>query len=230
MNRVLAVARIQLISWPAYLWPVGIMLSSFIINVALFAAIGDQIPGRHVTGGLVSIYIVMMIACAQLTAQMFSLTVGLNATRRAYYLGTGLVFTGVSLLYGVLLYGFELVEHATNGWGSSLAFFDVGWITSGSTPLQILVYAVPMMLASAAGVFMAIVQKRWGGNGILALTLLGIIGFGGAAVLVTMASSWSDVWHWIVDQPGVALMVGWPLIPLVALAFGSYGLLRRAVP
>src|SRR5262245_38880905 len=114
MNRILSIARIQLIGWPAFLWPVGIMASSLLINIALFAAIGDLIPDEkaHFTGGISSIYIVQLIVCAMAMTQLFSFAVGLNATRRAFYLGTALVALGQSVGYGILLYVLKLIEHA----------------------------------------------------------------------------------------------------------------------
>ncbi len=229
MNRVLSVARIQ-VMWQALLWPVAIMFTSFAINVALFGSIGDKIPSPHITGGLASIYVVQFIVCAQAMTQTFSFAVGLNATRRAFYLGTALVMAGQSLAYGVMLYGLKLIEHATNGWGVDLGFFDVGSFTRSENPVQILVYGVPMILCSVAGLFSGIVAKRWGGNGVLAMFLIVGIVLGGLAVLVTWTQSWTAVWHWLIAQSGLGLTLGWTLLPLTLLGFGSYGLLRRAVP
>lgn len=231
MNRVLSVARVQLITWPLVLgWPLAIMFSSFAVNLALFAAIGDKIPGEHVTGGLASIYVVQLIVYTQAMTHTFSFAVGLNATRRAFYLGTATLAIGHSLLYGILLYGLKAIEHATHGWGVSLGFFDVGPLTHGNNPLTILVYTVPMVLCAFLGMLVGVVTKRWGTNGVFALTVAASLVFGGAAFLITQHHGWSTVGSWLADQPGLALAAGWPLIPLVVVAAGSYGLLRRATP
>lgn len=231
MKRVVAVARIVLTNWPyALLWPVGIMTGSFLINIALFASIGGQIEGMNVTYGIISIYAVQLIVYSQSMTQMFSFAVGLNATRRAYYAGTALVAVAQSLAFGVLLYLAKLVEHATHGWGVRLAFFDPVGVTHGNGPAQILVYAVPMVLASFIGVFTGVVVKRWGGNGVFTLSVLTLLVTGGAAVLITWTRSWPAVGHWFTSQSALALTVGWVLIPVAALAAGAYGLIRRATP
>ena len=122
MNRVLPAARIQLVTWTALIgWPWGIMLSSFVINLALFSAIGDDIPDGRQTGGLASIYIVAMISAAQTITQFFPFSLGLGLTRRTFYAATTLLLVAEALLFGVLLYLCKLAEQATDGWGHAAA-------------------------------------------------------------------------------------------------------------
>src|SRR5262249_40474097 len=101
MNRVLSIARIHSITWIAFVWPPAIMATSFLINLALFAAIPVQTwpADTRSTGGIASIYIVQLIVASQMVTQFFSFTAGLGATRRAFYLGTGLVVLAQSLVY-----------------------------------------------------------------------------------------------------------------------------------
>jgi len=231
MKRVLTVARALSTGYHyAAAWPLGIMLTSFLINLAVFAVIGDQIPGLHITYGVASIYVVQLVVCGQLMTQLFSFAVGLNASRRAFYLGTALIILAQSVAFGVLLYLAKLVEHATHGWGESLAFFDPVGISHSNNPVQILVYTVPMLLFSYLGVGLGIVTKRWGSNGIFVLSVLTIATTGGASILLTWSHRWSAVGHWFVTQSTVGIAVGWALVPLVLLAVGGYGLLRRATP
>jgi hypothetical protein len=231
MKRVLTVAQALSSSYHyALAWPLGIMLTSFVINLALFAVIGDQIPGVHITYGVSSIYVVQLVVCAQAMTQMFSFAVGLNASRRAFYLGTALIIVAQSFAYGVLLYLAKLVEHATHGWGESLAFFDPAGISHSNNPVQILVYTVPMLLFSYIGVGLGIVTKRWGSNGIFVLSVLTIAITGGVSTLLTWSHHWSTIGNWFVAQSTLGIAVGWALVPLVLLAAGGYGLLRRATP
>jgi hypothetical protein len=183
-----------------------------------------------VTYGIISIYIVQLIVCSQGVTQMFSFAVGLNATRRAFYLGMAMVVAAQSFAYGILLYLAKLIEHVSHGWGVRLAFFDPVGVTHSNNAVQILVYAVPMLLFSYIGVFTGVVAKRWGGNGIFTLSALATLVLGGAAVLITWADSWSAVGDWFVSQPAFTLTVGWVLLPVAALAAGAYGLIRRATP
>ena len=230
MNRVLSIARIQSIAWVAFVWPPAIMVTSLLINIALFAAIGDKISGTHDTGGVSSIYIVELIVASQMVTQFFSFTAGLGATRRAFYLGTGAVVLAQSLVYGLGLYVLKLIELATDGWGVQLGFFDPIPLTHSESPVQILVYVVPMLLLGVLGLFLGVVAKRWGSNGIFTTSLGALVLLGAAAVLITWTGSWAAVGHWFATQPGLALAAGWTLIPLVALGYGAYGLLRRATP
>jgi hypothetical protein len=231
MKRALAVARLLTTGIPfALAWPLAIMFTSFLINLAIFAAIGAQIPGVHITYGIVSIYIVQLIVCGSTMTQLFSFAVGLNASRRAFYLGTSLMIVIQSMGYGVLLYLLKLVEHATHGWGESMAFFDPVGISHSTSPIQILVYAVPMLLISYVGAFIGLVSKRWGTNGVLGLSVLASLAFGGAAVLITWSHNWIAVGNWFASQSTLALAAGWVLVPIVVLATGGYGLIRRATP
>jgi hypothetical protein len=233
MNRVLSVARILVTSWLNTLgWPVIILASSFAVNLVIFTAIGDEIPygAGFVTGGIVSIYIVEAIASGQAITQFFSFAVGLNVTRRTFYLATCLVVLAQSVVFGILLYVCALIEHATAGWGIGLPFFDAVPVTHGNSPVNIAVYAVPMALLSFIGVFIAVVWKRWGNSGFFMLSLLTIVGLGLLGALITWRGGWPAVGAWFVDQPALLLVAGWTLIPVAALAGGGYAVLRRANP
>jgi hypothetical protein len=230
MSRALAVARIQLMSWTFYIWPLGIMATSFAINLAVFGLLGDQIPSPHTTYGLISLYFLQFLVGSAGMTQLFCFTVGLNASRRAYYLGTAMVFAAESLGYGVLLYLLKLIEHASGGWGVGLGFFDpIGW-THSENPVQILVYAVPLALTGAAGMFGGMVHRRWGSNGVFALSVASLLAGGLAAIVITWWHAWPTVGTWFTGQSGLALTLGWALVPLAVLAAGTYGLSRRANP
>ena len=229
MNRVLRVARVELTGWPMSLgWPVIILASAFVVNVLIFAAIGDAVT--PVTGGLISIYCVQFIVCWQAMHQFFSFTVGLNATRRSFYLATTLVAIGQSVAFGVLLYVMAQIERASGAWGINLNFFDPLPVTHSASPLTILVYAVPMALVSCWGLFLGSITKRWGGNGFFTLTLLSIVVVGLLVLLINGMDGWPAIGSWLTDQSGLALTIGWALVPTVALAVGGYLPLRRAVP
>jgi hypothetical protein len=234
MSRVLRVAQIQLTSGRgAFGWPLTILGISFAVNLAFFAAMGDRLPNQpdaHITGGLGSIYILQLIAAWQSMNQMFSFAVGLNVTRRTFYAGTLLVTTGLSLVFGGLLYLFELLEHASGGWGIDLPFFDPLPATHGNSPLNILVYAVPMLMLSSVGLFLGIVTKRWGVNGFFGLTVLSLVLTGLLGVLASWLHGWSAIGSWLTGQSAVGLLVGWLLVPATLLVAGGYGLLRRAIP
>jgi hypothetical protein len=230
MKRLQRVARVQLTNWAQLIgWPVMILAISFLFNLALFASMGDDMDNRS-TGGIVSIYIMQIIMCSIALAQVFSFAVGLNVTRRTFYLAQSLVVIGQSLLYGVLLYVLDVVEQLTNGWGIHLTYFSIGTAVDGYSPLSIVIYAVPMVLCSYVGLMYGVISKRWGNAGVIWASVLAGVVLGTVAVLVTLNDRWPSVGSWLQGQSGVMLAAGWTLLPLVALAAGSYTLLRRAIP
>jgi hypothetical protein len=228
--RVLAAARVHLANWPMALgFPLAIMSSSLFVNAAIFASMGDAVENA-VTGGLASLYIVQFVICWQGLFQNFTFAVGLNVTRRSFYAASVLVAAGQSLVFSLLLYALELGEGATDGWGVDLRFFGPLPLLSSTSPVTILVYAVPLLMVSTAGLFLGAVAKRWGAVGVFVLSVLFIVVVGGAVALVFAVDGWPAVFEWWGDQSGVALAVGWALIPTALALGGGWLALRRAVP
>jgi hypothetical protein len=231
MNRVLGVARLQLTTWKqSFGWPVAILGLSFALNLLFYASMADAIDGPQVTGGLISIYIFQCILCSQVMTQWFSFAVGLNVTRRTFLAASGVVILLQSMVFAVLLYGMAMLEQLTDGWGVRMTYFTLMPITDGYSPLSIVIFFVPMLVFSFFGLLFGVIGKRWGTNGVLSATLLSLLLLGGAVVFITWLDSWGQIWGWFADQPGLALALGWTLVPLVLFAGGSYALTRRAVP
>ncbi len=96
--------------------------------------------------------------------------------------------------------------------------------------LRYLAFAIPFLLLGFLGIAIALVFKRWGVNGILTLTTATIVGFGGLGVLATWRGWWPAIGGWFADQPGGALLVGYPALLALPLAAASYLIIRRATP
>jgi hypothetical protein len=230
VRRTLTVSRVLYLNWPmALAFPLGIMATSFIINILIFAALGDA-AAEGGTGGLASLYIVQLIVCWQGMLQNFAFSVGLNVTRRAFYAASVLVATIQSVGYAVFLYGCALVERATDGWGVHLHFFDPLPVTHSFSPVTILVYAVPLLLISFLGLFLGAVNKRWGSTGVFILAIVSIFVLGGIAALITFLDGWPAVGHWLVARSWRSIAIGWSLIPAALAAAGGWWVLRRTVP
>lgn len=229
MSRVLAATRVQLITWPALVgWPWGILLSSFVINLMVFAVIADEIPDDPTTGGLASIYVVTMIGAAQAITQFFPFSLGLSLTRRTFYAATSLLLVAEALVFGVLLYLCKVVEEATGGWGMSLRFFGLPFLSSDNPLAQILIYVVPFVLVGYLGICVALVLKRWGVSGlyVLGIGLLGVLGL--LVVLVTWQHWWAAIGRWFADQSTLSLFAGWPALLTLLLAGAGLLMIRRA--
>jgi hypothetical protein len=231
MNRILQVTRLPLVAWRSTLgWPWGILALSFTINLAFFASIGDRIPKGQTTGGLSSIYVLVLIFASQSITQLFPFALGLSVTRRTFYTAIWLFVLAEAVVFSVLLYLLKLVEDATGGWGIALHFYALPFLAERNGLLQILVYLGPFILVSAIGIFCGVVLRRWGLNGILALSAAALLAGGVAATLITWLDRWRAVADWFADQSTVNLFVGWPTLVGLVLAGLGFVLIRRATP
>ncbi|WP_433528910.1 ABC transporter permease [Micromonospora sp. CA-263727] len=230
MNRALTVARLQFVAWPSVIgWPWGILTLSFLINLALFTAIGDT-DVEPTTGALASIYVVMFIACINTITQDFPFAIGLGISRRSFYLGNVLQFGVQAIAYAAVLYLLAVVEEATGGWGINLRFFGLPFLWVENPVLRFLGFALPFLLLGFIGIAIALVFKRWGVNGMLTLSTAALVVIGGSAVLATWRGWWPAIGGWFADQSGAALLVGWPALLTLPLAAVSYLVIRRATP
>lgn len=232
MNRVLATARVQLAAWPSTLGIPWLVLGlSFAINLAV-AAIVNTSPqeGGHSAGGLLALYIFMLIAYVLTMTQYFPMILGLSVTRRTFYLATCLLAIVQSLSYAIVLYVLKLVEAASGGWGLSMSFFGLDFLSPGNGLLQVLVYAVPLLLMSFLGIFCGVTFKRWGASGMFTLAIASLVVLGGLAVLVTWLRWWGAIGAWFADQSSLSLFAGWPALLVLVLAGANLLMLRRATP
>ncbi|GIF77532.1 ABC transporter permease [Asanoa siamensis] len=229
MKRILDVARLHNVAWVAQLgWPWGIMATSLVINILLFASIDEAAPGKTSTGGLSSLYITTAIVAAISISQVFPFALGMGVTRRTFYLATVLVNVVQAVVYGVLLYLLNLIEGGTGGFGIGLHFFRVPYVDVSNGLLQVAVYAVPFLFLNFLAIFAAVWYVRYGTNGFFALATATILVLGLLAVLVTWQGWWGDVWHWLSTQHQISLLVGWPALVAAVAALGGMAAIRRA--
>lgn len=230
MSRVVNVARIQTVAWRSALgWPWGILAIAFTANLAIFGSMGGA-PDSTTTGGLMSIYVVFFISYIQSMTQVLPFAIGLSVSRRTFYVSTALLAIGQSLAYGVVLCLLRLLEDASGGWGMSLEFFGIPYLVHENPVAQVAAYSVPFLLLAFVGVFVGVLHKRWGSNGVLTLCA-GVVALVGALVfLVTWQQRWPTVGRWLVDASPLAMVAGWPLLVTLALAASGYILIRRTVP
>ena len=230
MNRVVRVARVLLTTWKSTLaWPVAALGPSWLMNLLIIVLMGDRIPSGHRNmGGVLSIYLGQLLSVMLSMPQTFTFAVGLNVGRRTFFLAQSLVIVGQSVLYGLLLFVLNVIEQASNGWGVSMGYFSGFWTVAGYSPVNIVIYTVPMILTSYLGLLFGVIFKRWGTSGVL-WSMLGTVMAITTAVLVSFGG-WPAIGSWLTGQTPLALAAGWTLLPLVAFGAGGYAILRRAVP
>jgi hypothetical protein len=232
MNRVLAAARLHAMNPLLTIGiPWGIVLLSFSINLGVWALTdAGQQPGGGITGGVVSLYITVLVVFTQSVTQLLPFAMGMSLSRRTFYLGTALAALVFSLVYGAALSVLVAIEDATGGWGLRLNFWAPGPVDVDNAALQVVVSGAPMLAATFVGVAIGVVMKRWGPTGLWTLIAGSMVLAGGAVVLVSWRRAWGDIGTWLVDQSMLTLAVTIPLVLALATAGLSYAGLRRVVP
>jgi hypothetical protein len=232
MNRVLAAARLQLVH-PAVILgvPWAIVASSFAINWAIWSLADLQNePGDDFTGGVLALYVTVAIVFLQAVTQLLPFAMGLSLSRRTYWLGVALVGIASAVWYGIALASLEAIGRVTDGWGVGLNFWAPGPMRVDNFLLQVVVSGAPMLAFIFAGIAVGVVYKRWGQNGVWALSIGLLLFFGGLSVLVTGLHAWGDLGRWLTDQSLETLAIALPVAIAAVVAALSFQGIRRVVP
>ncbi len=230
MNRVVDVTRVQLLEWRGWLgWAWGVLALSFAVNLVISGALTRaDLAGENLTGGLVSIYFVILIAFAGVITQFFPFCLAMGVTRRVFYAASGLLALGLALVYGTAIYVLRIIEDATGGWWVELHFFGPRIVRQDGPFLQWLVYVVPFLLVAGLGLAAGVLTKRWGTNGWLVVVAVSIVVFGALGAIATITDSWPGIGSWLLDQSTVGIFAGWFAVIAVAALVLGYLALRRA--
>lgn len=232
MNRVLAAARLQVVH-PAIILgiPWLVVGISFAINWAVWslADLRDE-PDAGLTGGVLALYITVMVVFVQAVTQLLPFAMGLTLSRRSYWLGVALVGLVSALGYGLALAVLTAIGDATGGWGVGMDFWTPRPLQADGFLLQVLVSGAPMLAFIFAGIGIGVVFKRWGPAGVWGLAIAAVVLLGGLAVLLTALEAWQSVGNWLGDQSLTTLAVALPLAVAALLAAMSFAGIRRVVP
>lgn len=228
MSRLGTLLRVHLVTWRSALgWPWGVLAVAFAVNLAIYAVLDDEARRGSSTGGLISIYVVALVAAIGAVTQGFPFLLGLGATRRAFYLATSVWVLAQALVFGIALTLLRALESATAGWGVDLRFFGAV-AAAGSAAGQVLVYAGPFLLVAAVGMCWGVVLTRWGPPGMFVLAAAVGVGVGALVWLVTQQQAWPAVGTWLVARSTVTLFAGLPAALAALLAAAGYLAIRRA--
>ena len=230
MNRIARVTRIQIVNrWGLLTVPWMVLGSSFLINLMIFAAVGDGTPPSHrVTGGLSSIYVTMFVVHLITITQVFPFAVSLSTTRRAFFAATSLIIVVQAVGFGAVLTLAKLLEHSTGGWGVQMRFFDVPFVTQHNPLTQLAVFAVPFVALSSIGILIGAVFRRWKQPGLLGMTIAALLAGGTTVALIILFKWGSSLGSFFTTQPPSVLLAVYPLA-LALLAGGTaYRLLQRS--
>ena len=231
MDRVLQAARLHLINPLVVLGiPWLVVGISFAINLAVWALTPAGSDNGGFTGGVLALYITVLVVYVQAVTQLLPFAMGISISRRAFYLGTALVAVVQSLLYGIALAVLVQIERTTGGWGMDMRYWAPGPLTVDNFLLQVLISGAPMLAFTFIGVAMGVVHKRWGQAGTWGLIIGSTAFFGGLAILISWLDAWRDVADWFAAQSLPTLAIGLPAALALVVALVSFPGIRRVVP
>ena len=227
MKTLVNVARYHLVNRITYVaLPWAILAFSFLVNLAIAAMAPAQPRGMY-TGGLVSIYVFLLICgVLSMTAELpFGLMLGVS--RRGYYLGTALLVLALGIAYGLALTVLQALERASGGWGYSLHYFRVPWIMNGPWYQTWVTSFVLLVLFFLYGMWYGLVYRRWNLVGLVTFAVAQTLVALAVATAVTLTHSWTAFGHFFTTVQAPAL-TGVLAALTIALGLGGFATVRRA--
>lgn len=234
-TRVAIVVRLLFANpWTAIYTPLLILGVVFLMNMAIWGIVRASIPPEgemdaSINGGVLFLFIYMLVVAVQSVNQAFPLALGYGSTRRDFVLGFGVFALSLSLGYSVLLVAASLLERATGGWGIGHSFFTTDELWRAEWWEGFTLSLIAFLLFFSIGAATASVYVRWKALGMYAfwggLVFLGI----GGAALVTLLGAWGQVGEFFV-WAGVLGSAAWSLIITALCWLAAWAILRRATP
>lgn len=232
-TRVSAVVRLLFANpWTAIYTPLLILSIILLMNIAILGIIRANIPpdgdaASSGNGGVLFLFIYMLVVAVQSVNQAFPLALGYGSTRRDFLLGFGAFALILSLGYSLLLAVASAIERATGGWGIGLSFFADDELWRAEWWQAIALSLLAFLLFFGIGAATAAVYVRWKALGMYVFWgALVFIVIGGAA-LVTWLQAWPQVGAFFV-WAGVLGTAAWSLIITAFCALAAWLILRRA--
>lgn len=230
-HRVLAAARIQNVNKGLSLgMPWAILGSAFVVNLLIWSLIPESPNEPRITGGVLSIYIFVLIGQAFTVVQWFPFALGLSVTRRHFLLAAAGLTVVEAFGQGLVLTLLRAVEELTGGWGIDLTFFGVPYLVQENWFLQWLVYSVPFLGLAGLGLVTGAIFKRFGQAGMWVATLVVVLAVGLGAALLTWRQGWGAFGSFLAGVPPLTALALVPAVLAVVLWSLTYLLLRRAQP
>ena len=172
MNRtahVISMHSRDRLSW--FLLPWIVVGSSFVINLFIAVLLGGTTA--FYTGGLASIYIVILVTGAITVAGTFPFALGFGVRRRDYVLGTLALAVAMNAVWAVLLVLLSVIEaNVIPNWGVHLHYFHLPYFSNGSVVEQFWVSFTLLLFMFLLGFLPGSVYQRYRRAGMY--TLFGV--------------------------------------------------------
>lgn len=230
MSRAVGVFKMHYrdkLSW--FYLPWGIMACSFIVNFIIAYFIQESSTEGHITGGILSIFIYLLIIGIALFPQTFPFVLSYSVRRKDYFWGTTAMITLVSIITSILLVLLGVVEsHVIEGWGVNMAFFDLPYLSDGNVLQQAWVMFSLFMNLFFMGFAIACFYRSTGRTGMIVsgciLLIVGSLG----SYLMSVNGGWILLFEWFVKY-SLAQHAVWLFGLAVIYAVLSYLMVRRSV-
>lgn len=215
MSEAISIVRILVRGGLVTLWPWLILTISFIVNLAFFAAVGDDAPVVRQSGGILALFLTFIPANQQAWTQVLPFILGLSGTRRGFMRAMGLFVLGQSAAGGIVIVTLRSAEVMTGGWGMDVRFFRVPVIDQLSGTGYVSVATAVLLATSALGAVLGAVMVRWGVAGVW--WLASGVGFlvGGIAVAAVASGGVGPTLVRLAGRPWVEL---WVVLPCAVAA------------
>jgi hypothetical protein len=226
MKTLVNVARYHLVDRITYVaLPWAILAFSFLINLAI-SAMAPRQPSGVYSGGLVSIYVFLLICGVLSMTRELPFGLMLGVSRRSYYLGTALLVLALGIAYGLALTVLQALERASGGWGISLHYFAVPWIMNGPWYQTWVTSFVLLVLFFLYGMWYGLVHRRWSGTGLVAFVVAQMLVALAVVAVVTLTHGWTAFGHFFTTVRAPAL-TGVLAALTIALGLGGFTTMRR---
>lgn len=217
-----------------FLVPAMVLGGAWVITMVIaLILLGSGVPmentGFEYSWAVLSPQWYLVVVGVQAVSYTFPFALGFGATRRDYWLGTGLMFVLASLLYAVVIATLLVIERATGGWGIGAGMFDALWYVGADWFTAFYTTFALQLLVLFIGAGVTTVFMRWRMKGMLTLASAGMALILGIIALLTFTESWGSLGEWLAS---IGLVGVFTLLLVKALAWGVAGFLviRRATP
>jgi len=226
MTTLQNVARYHLVDRITYVaLPWGTLAFSFLVNLVIASQVAPDVNSYY-TGGLLSIYVFLLICGALSMTRSLPFALMLGLSRRSYYLGTALLVVCLGIVYGLALAVLQVIERATEGWGVDMHFFRIPGILDGPWYLTWLTSFVLLVLFFLYGMWYGLVYRRWSLPGLVAFIAAQILVVLAVVVAISMTDSWYAFGDFFSTATASAL-TGVLAAITVAMGVGGFTTLRK---
>lgn len=209
MNRIATVIKMH--AKDKVMWIIGpwllVLLPSFVINVAISNTLTTE--DGYTSGGVVSIFIYLLVLGIVAVSQTFPFAFGLSIRRTDYYIGTTLMLALISFIIAIILLLLSLGEsYVTGQLHVNFHFFHLPYVNDGSLLEQWWTYFATLVNLAVTGFAVAMVYQRFGRMGMFIFFPITLAVGSISVYLVTYFSWWNTIFTWLSSHSAAYLATG----------------------